>query len=476
MRVVLETLGVEDYGIYNVAAGVVAMFGFISDSMAIATQRFLSFELGRNDLKKLNMIFNISLIVYACIVLMVIILAETIGLWFVNHKLAIPQGRNNAAQWIYQFAVFSFAFTLIAVPYIAVILAHEDMQIYAVLSIVKAILELGMVLLLQYIYWDKLKLYGLFLCVISAIHCVVYMTVSKLKYKECQFKFVWDKTVLYEMANYNGWIVFESFIYLFVSHIPKFFLNQFFNPAMAGVYSLARQINSAAATFFLGFSQSLRPPIIKSYAANKNKELLFLIFSGSKGNFFLLYLFVLPVMLELPMLLSLWLKDVPEYVVLFTRLLLIDTMIDSINYPIKTAMLASPKIGLFELVVHGIWFLYLPLIWISLSLGAPAVIVIILQIILRFLSSLSIFIIINRYFVFPVLVFFKEVLVCVCLVMVISAIFPVLVFYHVPEGFFRLFLVTGISIVSVCGSMYLLGMNNDERNYLKKTVINKLSY
>lgn len=474
VRTVLNTLGAEDYGIYNVVAGVVTMFGFLSGSMAYATQRFLSIEIGRRDFEQLKKVFSLSLVIYVLIVVVIIILAETIGLWFVNNKLELPLERMNVVRWIYQFSIVSFALSLLITPYTATILAHEDMNIYAALSIVKVILELVCVILLQYITWDKLRLYGMLLCINTGIHLMMYRVICKIKYTECKFRFIPDKTLFKEITVYNAWMLFGSFAGIFKNQAINILLNQFFNPAVVSARSIAASVNIAVSSFFANFMASLRPPIVKSYAARETENTLFLIFLGTKGTFFLMYIFTLPLLLEMPVVLSLWLKNVPEYTVSFTRLILIDVLVGSIMQPMDTAALAAKNIKLYELLIGGALLCNLPAAWIVLSFNAPAYSVMVTSIIITFIAVILRFTIIRRYIDFSITLFCGTILTRIAIVAALSAVFPLAILRFVKQGLPRLCLTTGVSVISVCGCMYFIGMSKAEQKYIKNIMINKL--
>jgi O-antigen/teichoic acid export membrane protein len=476
VRVVLDTLGTEDYGIYNVVAGIVTMFGFLSGTMSLATQRFLSLEMGKGDSERLKLTFSASIIIYLIITAIVVIMSETAGLWFLNHKMTISPERMNAAQWIYQFSIVSFVFTLLATPYSAVVLAHEDMHIYAILSIIKSLLDLGIAFALQFIAWDKLKLYGTLLSIIPFVHFFIYKTICQYKYNECRGRPVFSGNILKEMIVYNGWMLFGPFSGVFKLQITNILLNQFFSPGIVVVRSIAVQVNNAVSSFLAGFNMALRPSMIKNYAAGENDKLLLQIFLGTKGNFFLMYVFMLPIMLEMPMVLSLWLKNVPEHTVLFTRLILLETLIDALAYPMNTAIMAGSRIKLYELLGEGILLLNFPLSLLALMLGKPAVSVMIIAIIVRFVAFILRFFIIKQTIDFPIILFLKNVLLPVCIAAATAAVFPVLIHFSIRQGFFRLFFSTGLSVASVCGSMYFAGINKLERGILNKIVRKKLPF
>ncbi len=313
VRVVLETLGAEDYGIYNVVAGVVTMFGFLSTAMATASQRYFSFEIGRGDFEQLRKIFSLSLLVYFLIAILVLLLAETIGLWFVNNKLVISSDRKSAALWVYQISILSFLFTIITTPYMAMIIAREDMNIYAFVSIIETILKLGVVFILRLISWDKLVLYGILMLGVTLIITIIYQTICVKKYQECKFRFYWDNVIFKEITSYTGWNMFGASVGVFKNQMVNIVLNQFFNPVVIASRSIAVSVNTAVSSFSHNFSTAIRPQIIKNYATEQKEIMLSLMFRGIKGTYLLMYLFVLPMIFEAPVILKLWLKNPPAF-------------------------------------------------------------------------------------------------------------------------------------------------------------------
>jgi O-antigen/teichoic acid export membrane protein len=467
---VLNTLGAEDYGIYNVVAGVVTMFGFISGAMATASQRYFSFELGRGDYDSLKKIFGLSLFIYVLIGIIILLLAETIGLWFVNDKLVIPVERKNTALWVYQFSVLSFLFTIMTSPYMAIIIAHEDMNIYAYVSIADVVIKLGMVFLLSLIRWDKLALYGFLILIVSIIHLSIYWVICTKKYKECKFSFHWNHDLFKEIASYTGWSMFGASVGIVKNQIVNILLNQYFNPVVVAARSIAATVNSASTSFSQNFNTAMRPQIVKSYAAGEKETMLSLMFRGSKGTYLLMYLFVLPLVLEMPMILGLWLKNPPEYAVLFTRLVLFDVLIDSISYPIMAAIHATGKIRMYQAVVGGILLLNAPVSWMVLHMGAPPYSVMILAIIISLIAIISRSLILKRLVNYSLRQFLRMVLAPVFIVSVVSAVLPVILCNAMMQNIVRLCLVTGLSIISVCISSYFIALNNEEQKKIKSVI------
>ena len=475
VRVILETLGAEDYGIYNVVAGIVTMFSFMSGAMSMASQRYFSFELGRGNFEQLNKVFNLSLLIYVMIGILILLLGETIGLWFISDKLVIPLEKKNSALWVYQFSIVSFLFTILTSPYMAMIIAHEDMNIYAYVSIVEVSLKLGIVFVLRLIAWDKLTLYGLLILAVTIINTTIYRIICLKKYKECSFLFYWNKDLLKEIVNFTGWNLFGSIAWVCKNQGINILLNQFFNPVIVTARSIASTVNGAVTSFSQNFGTAIRPQIIKTYASGQLKNMLLLVFYGSKGTYLLMYIFVLPLILELPMVLGLWLKNPPEYTVLFTRLVLLDVLMDSMSYSIMSAARATGKIGMYQFISGGILLLNIPVSWILLLMGTPAYSVLIVAFILTFIVFIVRLLILKRLIDFSIRQFFKMVLLPVCVISIISAILPIIIYYLLVQSILRLFLITSISVISVCLFSYYIGLNRDERQKVRSIVTSYVS-
>jgi len=470
VRVVLNTLGVRDYGIYNVVAGVVTMFGFLSGAMATASQRYFSFELGRGDFEQLKKLFCLSLIIYALIAAVVLLLSETLGLWFVSNKLVIPVERKAPALWVYQFSAISFLFTLLTAPYMAMIIAHEDMKIYAYISIVEVLLRLGTIFILRFILWDKLIVYGMLMLIVTAINTSAYRIICNKKYPECAFSFYWNKGLFKEITSYTGWNLFGASAGVFKNQIMNILLNQFFNPIVVAARSIAAMTENATTSFSQNFNTAMRPQLIKCYAAGEKEEMLSLMFRGSKGTYLLVYLFVLPFVLEMPMVLTLWLKNPPEYAVLFTRLALFDVLVNSVSFPLMTAAQATGRIKLYQSVVGGILLLNVPVAWIILFMGAPAYSIMIVSIIFTCIANIVRLFILKQLIDYSVWQFIKTVYIPVSVISAASAVIPVMCFYFLAQNIVRLCLVMVLSIISAGVHSYFIALNKNERRKVRSVI------
>lgn len=476
VRVVLSVLGAEDYGIYNVVAGIVTMFGFLSGAMATASQRFFSFELGKGNKHELSKIFCVTVTIYAFLSVIIVVLAETAGLYFVNTKLVIPSERVIAAKWIYQCAVVSFIFTLMTTPYLSSIIAHENMNVYAYVSIVEALLKLAVVFLLRVILIDKLILYAILLLCVSVINTGLYRLYSRKHYEECRFKFLFDKKKFCEIFNYVGWNLFGSAVGVFKNQIVNILLNQFFGAAVNAARAIASQISTAVTSFSQNFSTAIRPQIIKTYASEQKNECLLLTFRGCKMTFFLMYIFVLPLVLEMPFILNLWLKNPPEHAVIFTRLVLIDALIDCVSYPIMALAQATGKIKLYQGVVGGILLLNFPASYAALSLGFPAWSVAAAAIVITFIAFIVRLFIVRKLTEFSARLFVRKVCFPLFLTALFSSLLPFAAEIFLTGRIFKFFAVIFLSVGITSIFVLFVGMERSERNSFLSLIKRRLCH
>lgn len=297
-RVVLNTLGVEDFGIYNVVGGVVVMFSFLNSSLATATQRFLNYEMGQGNALKLEKVFSIALTGHYLIALSVILLAETIGLWFVSTQLEIPAERMHAALWVYQFSILTLAVSIISVPYNAVIIAHERMKVFAYVSIAEVSLKLTVVFLLVYLSFDKLVLYAFLLLVVAVIVRMIYATYCKRNFTECKYRFIFEKDLFAQMFCFSGWMFTGTLSNLFSSQGVNILINMFFGPIQNAARGIAYQIQGTVNAFVTNFMVAVQPQIVKSYSQGNYSYMYKLVFMASRYSFYLLFLLSLPVLLQ----------------------------------------------------------------------------------------------------------------------------------------------------------------------------------
>ena len=343
-RVVLNTLGVEDYGVYNIVGGIVTLFGFFNGAMTSATQRFLAFDIGKNDLQQLKKTFNATLNIHICISILVLILAETIGLWFINNKLNLPLDRMVSVNWVYQFSVFTFLLGIIQVPYDALIVAREKMDIYAYMSIIEVFLKLGIVYVLIVFAFDKLILYAGLLFLASFIVRMGHQQYCRWRYKESEYQFYFDKAFYKVLLAYSGWNLFGNIAGVARGQGTNILLNLFFGTVLNAAYGISMQVQGTVQTFVTNFQMAVNPQIIKSYAAGNNEQCLKLIFQSAKFSYFLMFLITFPIICNVDYILELWLKNPPKYTAVFVSLCLINLLIECISGPLMIGAQATGSI------------------------------------------------------------------------------------------------------------------------------------
>lgn len=475
VRIVLNALGVVDYGIYNVVGGIVSFFSFLSGTMASATQRFFSFVIGEGNFEKLKRIFSVNLIVYGAIALIAFILLETIGLWFVNEQLRVPPERFEAAQWIFHFSVLTFITTIFTTPLMAIIIAHEDMQIYAYVSIFEAIMKLGVIFLLIYLPYDKLELYGMLIFIVSIINTLIYIVICVQRYSECQFrKFYWDRELFQEIIGFTGWTLFGQVTTVARNQAVTILLNQVFNPVVVAARAIAVNVASQINVFSNNFNIGLYPPIIKLYAADNRKEMFSLIFNGSKITFFLMWIFALPLFLEMDFVLQIWLKNPPVEAILFARLALVEALINSISLPITTAARAPGKMRLYELTLGSIQIAIFAVSWLILIMGGAAYSVFVVAIAANLIMFIVRLLIVRSLIGLSLKPFFYQVVFPIVLVMIVSVVSSLACYSVLPKGLIFKGLSVLLCILSSIVSMYFIGLDIIWQKKVRNLIINYL--
>lgn len=473
-RVVLNTLGVEDFGIYNVVGGVVVMFSFLNSAMVSATQRFFSFELGRNDYGQLRKVFSVSVNIHILIAILIFVLAETVGLWFLNAQMVIPVNRIEAANWVYQCSILAFMVTVIQVPFNAAIIAHEKMNVYAYVSLLEVLLKLFLVFMLGWIVGDKLKLYAVMIFVVSLLIAFIYIIYSKRKYSECIYRVCKDKALYKELVSYAGWNLWGNMAAVGFTQGINLLLNVFFGPVVNAARGIAYQVNSAINGFVSNMMMAMNPQIIKSYASGDVDYMNKLIFSGSKYSFFLLYLLSLPVLFEVNTVLVWWLKIVPEYTSLFCRLVLVNALIDCISGPLMTAAQASGKIKKYQTVVGGLLLLNVPISYLFLKLGALPQVTFYVSITISVVALMARLWILRTLVNLSIRLFVYKVIQPIVIVGITSFVLPYITEIFIEHTLIRFFSVGFVSVFSVVLCIYYLGLTSDEKEFMKQKSIQLL--
>ena len=460
VRIVLDELGVENYGIYGAVGGLVSLSAFLPGSLAQATQRFFSFALGEQNDERLRKTFSVNLVLYASIALVAFVALQTVGIWFVDTHLSVPDGRFEAAKQLYRYAMLTFLVGVITSPFMAIIMAHEDMKLYAYFSIFEAFIKLGVVFLLQYISCDKLELYGFLVLCVGVVNAVLYISVCLYRYDECQFrKLYWDSALLREIIGFTGWTILGQISTIARTHAITILLNQSFNPAVVAARTLSVQVASRVNIFSANFNSSLYPPIVKCYAASERQEMYELITGGSKITFFLLWVFALPMMVEMETILSFWLTAVPSDAVLFSRLALIEALIFSVSMPLTAAARAPGKMKAYELTLGTIQIGIFFCAWAGITIGAPAYSVFIVAILANLLMFCVRLYLVYRLTGFPMGNFLKSTVLPVLIIVLVTAVPISFLNFLSSGGFYWSILVILTSFIVSTIAMYFFGLD-----------------
>lgn len=462
-RVILQTLGVEDYGISSVVGGVISMFTFINAAMVSSTQRYLNFELVRGDANQLRSVFSTSLQIHALIALAIIVLSETVGLWFLNEKLVIPEARMNAAMWVYQCSILSCAVSIMSTPYNAVIVAHEKMSAFAYISILDVSLKLLVVYLLVVLPFDKLIILAILNLLVQLFIRYIYTLYCHRHFPESYFQFWFNKTLFKEMFGFAGWSFWGNLAAILYTQGLNMMLNIFFGPIVNAARGIAVQVQSAVQQFVGGFQTALNPQITKNYASNNLPQMHSLMFRSARFSFLLLFFLSLPVLMETNFILTLWLKTVPDDAVIFTQIMICISLIYTTANPCIIANQATGKVKIYQMVVGGILLLILPISYVVLKLGAPAYSVFIVHFCIESLAQFSRMYMLRKLIHLPLWQYMKNIYIPIVSTVVIAIILPLVVRMQVSEGWLRFLAVGFTCVLSVGASSYFIGFTKQER-------------
>lgn len=467
-RLVLDALGVVDYGIYGIVGGIVTMFAFLNSAMASATQRYLSFDIGRNDIERLQKTFNATLNIHFLVALIILILAETIGLWFINYKLDIPADRMVAANWVYQFSIFAFILNVIQVPYNALLFAREHMSVYAYISILETVLKLAIVLYLVQADSDKLILYSILTFGVAFVIRMTYQIYCRKRFPESKYKFYWNKAYYKELMSYSGWNLFGNIAAVARSQGSNILLNLFFGPVANASYSITLMVQGITGNFVSNFQVAVNPQIVKNYAAGEKQASLNLMYKSSKFSFFGMLILVVPLLVNLEYVMNLWLKEVPTYAIEFIQLALVFSLIETISNPLMSGITATGKIKTYHVVISFFNIFNLPLIWLLFKINNNPIsiyyVFISISILLLFLRIMFV----KKLMKVDIFHFFKKVLfriiiVSLCVYLLYINFYQILSEY---ENFITFIWKSVIIVFLILTIIWIFGLTKTERIFV----------
>lgn len=467
-RIILNALGVVDYGIYNVVGGVVTMFSMISGSLSTAISRFLTFAIGKGEEQNLCNIFSTSVNIQIIIAFIILILTETIGVWFLNTKIVIPDDRLNAANWVFQFSIITFIINLISVPYNATIIAHEHMSAFAYISIIEAVGKLVIAYFIIINPIDRLIFFSLMVTLLSLIIRIIYGQYCKKHFSETAYHFILKKKLLKDMFGFAGWNFLGSSAMILREYGGNILINLFCGPAINAAKSIASKVNSTTQGFVNSFMMAINPQITKSYAIKDFNYMFTLINQGARLSFYMMLLLSLPIIFNVNYILKLWLVTVPEHTNTFVCLTLILTMSDVLSNTLITAILSTGKVKKYQIAISSLQILNIPISYICLVLGCIPEIVIVIAIIISNLALFLRLIMLRKVIPINIPIFIKKVYLNVLSVSFLSSIIP---YYFsqifVIENLSRFFILSSVSITCTLLVIFFVGCNSKERLKIK---------
>lgn len=471
-RVILKTLGIDDFGIYNIVGGIIVLFGFVSHSLRTATQRFISFHLGQENQNEVNKSMNMSLQCHLLIAVAMTILAETIGLWFVTNKLNIPEARLSAALWVYQFSILTFIVNMFQAPYQAVIISYEKMSFYAGISIVDVILKLAIVYLLLLSNIDKLILYSLLMLVVSVISLVLPMIYCYKIIGLGRPAIIKDKKLFKEIFGFAGWSMITGCAFIGTQQGGNILLNVYSGVAANGAFGIANQVTNAVYGFVSNFQSAFNPQIVKYYSAGKYKEMYTLLNRSASFSYYLYLLLAVPFLSQTDYILTLWLGESPQYAAGFCQLLLVYFIVDAIQAPLWMLIGATGKIKVYSIYSGTISLLSIPIAWLMLSLGCSIYWVFIMRVIMNVVLG-----IIRPFYLhtlipsFSVKDYLHSALKRAFFVTIILAIFLCVITLYTNE--MNKIVVIGASFFFTAFIIWTIGLNSNDRKALISIMVNK---
>lgn len=473
-RIVLDVLGAADYGLNNVIGGVVVLFSFLNSAQLSATQRFLNFHLGRKDYKQTNVVFCMSLNTYMLLSVLVVILGETVGLWFVNTQLNIPPKRMYAAQWVYQFTLVQFVINLLRISYNASIIAYERMNFFAYVSLVEVISKLLVVYLLYITTFDKLIFYSFLYTVVPLVITIVYKLYCNRNFDTTKYKAIWDKKTFKKMFSFSGWSLFGSLANLAAQQGLNILINIFYGVTVNAAAGIANQVSNNVYGFISNFQTAFQPQIVKTYAAKEVERFHKLIFQTSKFSYFMVIVLVLPILFTIDGILEIWLTEVPEFTAIFCRLILIFFSIEAITAPLWMSIQATGKIRNYQILMASLVFLNFPIAYIVLKVGLPVYTVWIVRIIVNLVTMAARCIYMKKKLEFPLLPYLRNVMLPIVTVTIVALPIPIILHYMVSGFWANLLIVGFVTLIVTMIDVYFVGMNAHEKDIARNMIFKKI--
>lgn len=467
-RVVFNALGIEDYGLYNIVGGFVGFFAFLNSAMAASSQRFIIFELAIGNVKRQQDTFSTVIIIHLILAIFIVLLAETVGLWFLYNKMIIPEARFTAAIWVYQLSIVSMILSVTSVPYNALIIAYEKMSAFAYISIFDTVMKLVIAYLITIVSYDHLIFYAILLCFVGMFDVIIYRFYCKKNFIETQCKWIFDKDLLKNISNLAGWSLFGNLAAILYTQGLNILLNVFFGPVVNAARGVAVTVQAVVSGFVNSFQMALNPQITKSYVEMNSARMHNLIFASSKFSFYLLLIIVLPIMIEAQTVLTMWLKLVPEHTVWFLRIILCIMLVDTLANPLSTLAQATGKVKVYQSAVGLMLLAILPIAYIALRLGGNPESVFIVNLIIAIAAQIIRVFVVSRLVQFTIFDYCKKILFPISTVAALSALLSCFIYKVFSHNVLTSVCVIFCTVVITVSIIYIIGLSKHERSLIKE--------
>lgn len=474
-RILLSALGVEDYGVYNIIGGIVVLLSVISNSMMSATQRFITYEIGKGSVESVRSVFSMSLIAHMIIIGVIFFLGETIGLWYVINKLNIPLGRDVAAFWVYQFTLLTVAVNLIRSPYSASIIANEKMSFFAYMSVAESVIKFLLIYVLTFITFDKLIIYACFVFSVNIAMLVSYITYCKRKFTTCKFVFTIDRPYFKRLFSFLGWNIVGGVSTLGSQQVGNLIINSFLGVTVNAAYGVANQVSGAINSFVSSFQMAFTPQITKLYAQERMSQFYTLCNSSALISYYILFLISFPIILNIDYVLDLWLVDVPQYAADFCVLLIIYSLIDAMQAPFWIGINATGKIKIYEIWLSSILLLNIPASYYALKVGMPPYSILLIRVLLNALTAIIRTIHVKIQIKFPIKQYLQNVVFRVFVVTALSCFILYLIPYELYcTSFFHFVIIYIYTFLIVSALIITVGFGKNERKTILEVIKKRL--
>lgn len=473
-RIVLQTLGASDYGLYNVVGGIVTLFTFVSGTLATGTQRFLTFAIGENNVGKMKTVFSTASYLHALFALVILIVSEVAGIYLLYHQMQIPEERMHAAFWVFQFSTVAAMVAVVQVPYMSSIIAHEKMDIYAWISIYEAVMKLLIVYLIQVVEADKLILYAFLFFLVNLSTAFMYMLYCRSKYEECRMFGGFNKETFHEIASFSGWNIFGCGAVALQGQGVNILLNMFFGTIVNAARGIAFQVNGIILQFVNNFQTAVNPQIVKLYATGNQTEMIKLLINNSKFAAYLLLLIAIPIFVELEFVLKIWLGEYPEYTPIFLRIIIIQSLVQTMTRPIVMGLHATGMMKMPNITSGIVLLMILPVSYIFLRMGCSPVVIFVVNVIPWLLETIIDSYWLYKYINFPISIFYNKVYGRVIPLSLLMLLIPYSIHLMLEYGWMSFFVVCIVSAATSTFCIAYLGITKDQRtmafNYIRSKI------